>query len=127
MKRIKPIAMSISLSFIFSCLFVSLHASNEYSHYLNSDSCTGKQKVQVKGTSNQNLKITPQEYTETFEQNYKIDSLMQNNDFNEEPIKDSSEIKDRMINCEPVKTPCSNNQSDFIEKEWMNKHNFLIL
>ena len=128
MKCIKTIAISISLSLLFSCFVVSLYASNEYSHYSDTDFSISKHKV--------HLKLAPLDYPDTFEQDYQIDSLMKNKDFkkitkptnfNEESIEESSKVEDSMINFEHIKTPCSNSYSDFIEKTWMKKHSFMIL
>lgn len=132
MKSTETIVKTISLLFIFSCFVVTLNASNEYSHYSDINSSIRK----VLPNSNNNLKHTPLSTTDSFKRDYQIDSLMQNkdskkiiksNNFNEKSIEKPSKIEDKIINFEPVKTPCSNSQSDFIEKEWMNKHNFLIL
>lgn len=128
MKRIKTIAISISLSLIFSCFVVGLYASNNYSHYSDIDFGISKHKV--------HLKLAPLDYPETFEKDYQIDSLMKSNDFkkitkptnfNEGYIEESSKVEDSMINSDHIKTPCSNSQSDFIEKTWMRKHSFMIL
>jgi len=126
MKRIKTIAISISLSLIFSSLVIGLYAGNDYSPYSETDSYIGIQKVQLTGNKKQYLKLKPLDTPENFEQDYQIDSLMKNKKFNEESVK-SSEIEDSMIIFEPIITPCSNNQSNFIEKSWMKKHSFMIL
>ncbi len=133
MKRIKTISISISLSLIFSSFVVGLYASNENSHFSETDSYTGIQKGQLTGNKNQYLKLAP---LDTFGQDYQIDSLMKNNDlkkitkpsnFNEETIDESFKAEDSMTNSEPNITPYSNTQSDFIEKSWMKKHSFMIL
>lgn len=128
MKCIKLITKPVILSLIFTCFFISLSASNNYSTWLDSGSGKSKHKV--------HLKIRPIEDTETIEQDYQIDSLMQNyelkknsktDNFKEESIEKPSIVEEWMIIFESEQKPCSGSNSDFIEKEWMNKHNFLIL
>lgn len=128
MKCVKPITKSIFLLLLFTCFFVSLYGNNEFSNCLDSDSSKSKHKV--------HLKIAPLEDVESFKQDYQIDSLMQNykfkkvsktSNFKEETIKESSIVEDWLIIFESEQKPCSDSKSDFIEKEWMNKHNFLIL
>lgn len=136
MKRIKTIAISISLSLIFSSFVVGLYASNENSHFSETDSYKGIQKSQLTDNKNQYLKLAPIDTPDTFEQDYQIDSLMKNNDFkkitkptnfNEDSIDESYKAEDSMTNFEPIIRPCSNTQSNFIEKTWMKKHSFMIL
>jgi hypothetical protein len=136
MKRVKTFAISISLSLMFSCFTVGLYAGNNYSHLSDTDSYTGIQKVQLTGNKIQDLKLALLVTPDSFEQDYQIDSLMENkdlkkitkpSDFNDESIEESFKAEDCMTNPKPNITPCSNTQSDFIEKTWMKKHSFMIL
>jgi hypothetical protein len=105
---IKKIGISISLSLIFSCFVLVLNANNY----------------------NPETKLASLEIPESFQEYQKLEEWMFNVNFYAIKIEQEYEIESWMLNNDfwkIFKSNCSGIQSNFIEKEWMNKHCFFIL